>query len=54
VFRQDDIEAKPYTVEDPDRPTGEAMKRGFDRIWRGARWSDGSPYYSKNGWEFER
>ncbi|AAG19582.1 hypothetical protein [Halobacterium salinarum] len=54
VFRQNDIEAKPHTVEDTDSPTGEAMKRGFDRVWRGARWSDGSPYYSDNEWHFER
>ncbi len=53
-FQQDDIKAKPYTVETLDTPTGEAMKRALDRIWRGARWSDGSPYYSENGWEFER
>lgn len=30
------------------------MKRAFDRVWRGARWSDGSPYYSNNEWYFER
>lgn len=53
-FRQDDIDARPYTVEDVDAPTGEAMKRAFDRVWRGARWSDGSPYYSESGWNFER
>ncbi|APW99384.1 hypothetical protein CHINAEXTREME_17115 [Halobiforma lacisalsi AJ5] len=53
-FRQNDIKAKPYTIKDLDAPTGEAMKRAFDRVWRGARWSDGSPYYSENGWHFER
>ncbi|QIO23105.1 hypothetical protein [Haloarcula sp. JP-L23] len=53
-FRQEDIEAKPYTVEDVDDATGKVMKRTFDRVWRGARWSDGSPYYSENGWNFER
>jgi hypothetical protein len=53
-FQQDDIEANPYTVNDPDALTGDAMKRAFDRVWRGARWSDGSPYYSGNNWNFER
>ncbi len=53
-FRQEDIEANPYTIEDPEILTGDALKRGFDRIWRGARWSDGSPNYSKEGWNFER
>lgn len=53
-FQQDDIKANPYTVENLGTPTGEAMKRAIDRIWRGARWSDGSPYYSENGWEFKR
>ena len=53
-FRRDDIEANPYTLEEVESQTGDAMKRAFDRVWRGARWSDGSPYYSESGWSFER
>lgn len=52
-FRQNDIEAKPYTVEDVNAPIGNIMKRAFDRVWRGARWSNGSPYFFDNGWLFE-
>jgi hypothetical protein len=53
-FQQNNIEAKPYTIEDVDSSTGEAMKHAFDRVWRGAGRSDGSPYYSDNEWHFKQ
>lgn len=53
VIRQQDVGGKPYTIDDLDTLPGQAMKRGFDRAWRAARWTDGSPNYSGGEWTFE-
>jgi hypothetical protein len=48
VIRRRDIEGRPYTIDEFDIAPGRALKQGFDRIWRGARW-DGSPHYTNDG-----
>jgi hypothetical protein len=53
VIRQDDIEGKLVQVDDFDAKPGEALKSSFDRLWRAARWDNGSPYYSDGEWLFE-
>lgn len=53
-IRRENVNGNPYTVEVMDTSTGEAMKAAFDRVWRAARWSNGSPNYSDSVWEFEQ
>ena len=48
TIRQRDIEGQPYTVDGFDVPAARALKQGFDRAWRGARWK-GSPHYTDDG-----
>jgi len=47
-IRQRDIEGRSYTVDRFGIDPGRALKQGFDRVWRGARW-DGSPHYTNDG-----
>lgn len=48
VIRRRDIEGRPYTIDEFDTAPDRALKQGFDRVWRGARW-DGSPHYTNDG-----
>jgi hypothetical protein len=53
TFRQNDVEGKQVTVDDFDTSPGEVLQSPFDRVWRAARWPDGSPYYTDNEWWLE-
>jgi hypothetical protein len=48
VIRPHNVEGRPYTIDDSDVSDHQALKKGFDRTWRSARW-DGSPHYTNDG-----
>lgn len=53
AFRHNDVEGKQVTVDNFDASPGEVLKYSFDRVWRAARWPDGSPYYTDDEWWLE-